>query len=301
MTTTSVDIVSLECGSYTAYCAEGVDFPVPSSIVKAGQDLVTEWALHFQKENNWAQINYGVPGPDARIDGVIDCEGRLRVFELEDRPAGKGLCSRMDPEFDDRLTKMRPTWPSYGFLVSSSRKAMDDDAWLPPFDDSRSDSLVLLRASPDDYHLDYLQGRSVSSFKEEGNKSYGVPLGLWREVGVGDIDSLPWDEGFVLKPMQGTHCRGVLFWNPRDRRAKGNDTRTKIAAGLTASNMYCQPFIQPMPSIIPGYQYMILRIFYWYDPSCQRWVCLGGAANARSNLRIHGATDSVFCPLRIED
>jgi hypothetical protein len=42
---------------------------------------------------------------------------------------------------------------------------------------------------------------------------------------------------------------------------------------------------------------MIRRVLYAWDPSARRYEPLGGSWNARPNVKIHGASDTVTGPV----
>jgi len=266
-------------------------------LVRQGLGYVNRWTEIFPSEGTWVNNCYHIPSLIIRLDCVVDNEGRLMIYELEDRPAGAGLSNLINPEFAKLLADVRQSWPKFTVLTSEQRKGNDDILWLN-VEQYNESSLVLVRAEPDDIRYHHLVPRSVSTVKTEGDKGYGVVLGLWREV---TLDNLPdKTQSFVIKPLQGTRAQDVLFWVPYLKDYPGTVTWTKIQKTLSKhGKMYCQPFILPMQTNIPDFPYMIYRVFFVYDIALNQWQCLGGCWVARNNLKIHGATDSLIGPLTV--
>jgi len=280
---------------------------VSASVADQCRTMVERWVQVFPIEDTFAQREWGIPSLLVRLDCVERPDGIVGVYEIDDRPAGVGLSLRLhgdNSDFACRLAGIRKFWPDFRYLVSASRREMDDSIWLKR-SDGTDNSLLLFRAAPNDHHLSDLMPRSVSSLRREGDKSYGVALNWWKRVSKVDVDRLPWHESFVIKPCQGTHSREIYIWHPHGRSlgCNGLATKTKIIGRLSASDaplFYLQPFIQPMSSGIAGYASMMYRIFFGYVPTSRSWLCLGGCATARSSFKIHGAEDSLFLPLRLE-
>lgn len=262
---------------------------------EAGLRILSEWLTLFPAEPTWIQRNLGISTLIARIDCTI-VNGELKVFEIEERPAGIGINYLANPQFRSKLEALRKTWPPFGVLVSPKREVNDDYLWNDTviwddsFSSSKGQSLVLLRGEPDESWLRQFQPYSVSSVLNKGDKSYGVKLGLWTRVTPDDFEQLPWREGFVLKPVQGSKVRGVHIWDTA--RGKGWSTRSQILRELKfKGEMYLQPLYNPLRDL-NGWP-TILRIFYGFDIKSKEWICMGGAWVARNNWRVHVTPDSI--------
>jgi len=259
--------------------------------------FIEKWARVFPKENTWVQKKFQIPSLFIRIDCIIN-NGNLSIYEIEERPAGVGICSKINTEFCDRLSAIKLKWPEFKLVISPLREKGDDNLWLMPLEDD-PDSLVLVRAEPNEKNFHIFQERSVSTVEKKGNKSYGVCLGLWKEIN--NISQLPWDNDFVLKPLAGSKCKDVMiFLAKKDQRIKGYSTRSQVERMMENNfKMYMQPFFAPMKCHMPQFEEyaMMYRFFFGYDPSTSKYIPLGGAWIARKNLKIHGASDSLSGPL----
>lgn len=273
-------------------------------------DLIRQWQRLFPKEETWVQRHVGVPSLIVRLDHTIVnsgfqlplvgkwlSPGHVALYEIEERPAGIGVTSKHNAQFAAALKKVWRSWPPrICAIVSRKRSGWDDDLWTDviPLEIHR-DELVIVRAEPRESEFYRLEPFSVSSLKQKGNKSYGVGMGLWRRIySSGD---LPWDEAFVLKPLQGSKLQDVHIWLPKGhplRKVDGHSTKTSVVKTLKDNGtMYIQPFVDPIKT---SDGMTIFRIYYGYNPDKDKWICLGGVWNARPNLRVHGATDSIFGP-----
>jgi len=273
------------------YCLEQMIFS--PLLVEAGRNILLQWQKYFPAETNYTKKEFGVPSLIVRLDCVFSEEANLQVFEVEERPAGIGICVKINPCFAERLAVLRERWPVFTVLVSEDRRGSDDYLWtqvsIGP--QKPSGNLFLIRAEPEQIEFHELLPFSVSSLLQKGNKAYGERMGWWKKVFDGQ--ELPWDISFVLKPVQGSKARGLEIWDLAQNRP-GSSTRSRILRTLAEyGSMYLQPLIDPLED---ENGWKILRIFYGYDP-LGGWICLGGLWNSRPNLRIHGAKDALFGPV----
>ncbi len=277
--------------------------------------MVREWISAFVKERTWAMNHFGVPSLVIRLDCFLDEKGHMHGIEIEDRPMGIGITSIVNSQFASELDRFRSeSWPKIGLLSSNKRKGGDDHIWLSP--PQSEDDLLLVRCSPEEKDFYCLRNRSISTISTEGDKSYGEKLDLWNRISYGD--RIPWDEPFVLKPIQGTRCDDIVVWLPKDmmlhgisvkkREVNGNSTKTKVERTLSSNGtMYLQRFVPPMvcshlvtPSGKP--YFMLYRLFFFFDIKTERYVPVGGIWTARPfQLLLHGSSDAVMGPLKIED
>lgn len=262
--------------------------------IAAGEDAIRRWAPLFPKEENWAENQFKVPSLIVRVDCTV-IDGQLGFYEVEERPAGMGLTGALNPQFAELFAAARRKWwPEVTAMISPRRRADDDYLWTRIV--TTPDSPVIIRSDPDESDYWQYQALSISSLRHKGDKSYGVELGWWREVR--GAHELPWDQAFVLKPVQGSKARGMWFWNPATRR-NGYSTRSQVGRALAAAGrMYCQLWLQPM-SGPNGYTAMIYRVYYIFNPEMRSWSCLGGHWVARNDLRLHGASDALLGPVTV--
>jgi hypothetical protein len=271
----------------------------PASAVEEAQDLLRRWQLVFPHEDTWVQNNHRVPSLLVRIDCALSPDGKLQVYEVEERPAGIGISRSINPEFTALFIHYTRWWPQITVIFSPRRLERygsgDDHLWatcMTGVENVPESGYLLTRCEPNEKVFHTLASRSVATIAREGDKSYGVHLGLWTEVS--DPAVLPWDQGFVLKPRQGSKCQAITVWHPGHKKTDGCSTRTKIHTTLVQhGTMYCQPFIEPQN--IEG-RYLIYRVYFAYCPETCTWRCLGGLWMSRPNLKVHGASDSQIGP-----
>lgn len=266
-------------------------------IQKQALDTVDQWVGVFPKEPTWIQKNFGIPSLIIRIDGV-DKDKKLGIYEIEERPAGIGHTILINPEFAKRFEKLKATWPDFDVAISPFRDPEDDKLWNSVVSMQSAKKLVYVRAEPEEIQFRSLQDRSVSTIATEGDKSYGVPLGFWKFIE--DPNNLPSNESFVLKPLQSSKGRNMIFYDmekrPGHRRLKGVKRFLEDQIEKKGG-MFIQKLIPPMESGIDTHPFMIYRFFFGFNFSTREWVSLGGSWFARNNLKIHGASDSLSGPL----
>jgi hypothetical protein len=265
--------------------------------------ILDQWKHEFPREKSWVQNEFGVPSLIVRLDCVVH-DDRVSLFEVEERPAGIGVTSQVNPVFSVRIAEAKKKWPKFNSLVSPLRKASDDPLWLDSvsLDDAMKDeTLLLIRAEPEEQEYHQLLSRSVSTLMGKGDKSYGVGMRLWKKVSPADFNDFPWEIGFCLKPLQGSKCRNVEIWHPMGNKTGigGISTRTRIRTTLEShGHMYLQEFISPMIHPTDNCLKVIYRVFFAYSPDDRAYsVFLGGLWNARPNLKIHGASDTIMGPI----
>lgn len=296
-------------------------------------ELLDRWRTVFPLGDTWVGEEYGVPSLFVRLDCVYDHERGLKVFEVEERPCGIGTTLDLNPNFKELLNSVRQQWPHFQW-VSDPDRVTDDDLWLgPPLsleEALKSDGLLLVRSRPEKTEYHPLESRAVSSVSHEGDKHYGITLGLWQPLSwVSDLSSEegghihpPVTDPVVVKPIQGTRCRGVgvhlngsIVLKKIPGRGKVShlgdveifksnaDTigESMLIRHARSGNFIRQPFIMPLHrDFVPG-KNVIYRFFLGYSPSSGKYVPLGGVWAAHNTLRVHGEEGVVFGPLNFED
>lgn len=274
--------------------------------------LAGRWVGAFPRDPEtlaWSAL--GVPSAIIRFDYVLGPDGLPRVFEVEDRPAGLGINSALCPGFAGRLRRsLDGVRAALGrpleIAVTAARRETCDDAILPEvapgaFDAVRvgeapsPEAALYVRCALGEAGLEEFERRSVSTVSREGDKSYGVALGLWEEVG--ENPSLDYSRPFVLKPPRGCWSKDVLIYHP-SKRGGGFETRNRLARAVGSREArYAQEYHEPEPSPDGDGLRMIRRALFAWDPSARRYEPLGGTWNARPNVKIHGASDTVTGPI----
>jgi len=301
-----------------------------ASAIEQALDLIRRWISVFPKGTTWVGKEYNVPSLFIRLDCIVDTQGALRVFEIEERPAGIGATMRLNPFFAERFAQVQRQWPSFKWVRVAERNT-DDADWLGEGmtleQALHHDGLLLVRSRPETVEYHPLEDRSVSTIRHEGDKRYGVELGLWSIV---RWQSDPQEEsgGYVvpavkspcvLKPVQGTRCRNVkayLNGSIDMVRVDGvgkvphlggvrlikvaNDTLgiDSIERHVRASGeMFSQPFVMPMRLSHQSEKNAIYRFYFGFSPQKNAYVPLGGVWAASRSLLVHGTDDTVFGPL----
>ncbi|MEK7497735.1 MAG: hypothetical protein AAB656_02340 [Patescibacteria group bacterium] len=277
------------------YLEKGVVFP--KSAVESVILQIPNWSRAFPKEETWIQKNHNLPSLIIRVDAAVN-DGNLFLYEIEERPAGIGITYTLNKDFRNNLDDIRTTWPDFEVLVSPERKGSDDFLWTDVTSQANGKPL-LIRAEPEESQYHHLEPQSISSLRKKGHKGYGVEMGLWNHIT--SPDQLDWMVPFVVKPLQGSKTRNVVIWHPD--KLPGSHTRTKITNAISnnPNGVYVQPFCEPSKINIEGEDLWLLhRVYFGYDLDMKEWRFLGGLWNARNNLKIHGASDSVFGPTEEE-
>lgn len=268
------------------------------------QQLISNWTQCFPYESTWVQKNVGLPSILIRLDMVVTPRG-IEVFEVEERPAGFALLASISSRFRLEFRQMIDEWElafgrKIGVVVSTRRRSGEEELMQNVLDlrvhrgvpKEDSGVLYIVRAEPEesDYHC--LQDRSISTLLTKGMKDYGVPLHLWRHV-PDDVAELPWSTGFALKPHQGSKMHGTFLYHPS--LPPGSVSRTRVESLVRNKQVeYVQDWIEPEHhSFLPKDYFLVRRIFWGWSPQKAAWKCMGGPWVARSNVRVHGATDAI--------
>lgn len=284
-------------------------------------DLVTAATAHFNEEPTYVQQKHNLPSLITRIDCTVTDDdavisightdgwwdtvnGVVQPYEVEERPAGMGVTAMFNPQFRGMWEVMQGLWPEFGVVIEPDRTWYDDDLIFPPSlvhfgPNPPGDGLLLVRAEREkpEYHV--LAGRSVSTLRSEGDKSYGAKLGWWTLI-TSPADLPEKSTGHtVLKPLVGSRTHGLIMApSTNATKQRGMSTRARLIRGLeskiaTSGGMYLQPW---HPGLQAAGQNMALRIFYGYDPAKDRWLCLSGMWALRGSAVVHGAGDTIFGP-----
>ena len=271
----------------------------PQRATNQAINLIQRWQEAFPREKTFVQENFGVPSLLVRIDCVVSNTEDIGVYEIEERPAGVGITLLNNAQFKERFLRLKNIWPAFKAVVSSKRSHKGDDyLWLErvSLEQAVEDkTLVMVRAEPKEKEFYSLQSQSVSTIACKGLKSYGLALSFWTLIASGQ--KLPWQDGFCLKPLQGSKLRDVRIWDPE---GYGESTKQEILETLeNQKTMYLQPLIPPMRWDINGREYDgVYRVFFGFDPKTQSWVPLGGMWNARPApcFKIHGTSETIEGP-----
>ncbi len=278
----------------------------PGEHLERAFEVIKQWQEVFPREDTWINRAYGIPSPIIKLDATIT-NNELQVYEVEDRPAGMGYSELINPDLRTNFADIVSTWPDFRVVVSPQRSGNDDHLWAKPAE-ADWHGLVLVRAEPSEEEFHALQRRSISTLLTEGDKSYGEKMGLWKRVHT--ADEIDFSQGFVVKPTQGSKGNGVYVSLPKqymkehgiDPGRNGVATAGKIRGVIdtAAANggVFVQQYHPPMETGIPTHPWAVNRLFFGYDMQNGEWRYIGGTWNARNNLKIHGASDTLTGPLK---
>lgn len=314
-----VDVRQIQIGSWQFWATDAA-FLFPESACRQAERYIQHWRRVFPYEPNYAQRECRVPSLLLRADCTVLADGSLGLYELDEHPAGLGFLQELRPETRDLLRDWKEQFPGLAYTVSPRRLGdCCDCRWLPRLTSDAAlhagRPLFVRTAVEDEGHcLPQLQHLAALSHATEGQKGYGVPLGLWTLLPLnGDPITPPhlaelgvdWDEPQAFK-ANGSRCKRVMFWHPdgRVRRSVGGySTQTKICNRLEQEPgpWYRQPLLLPQTFEHAGETYYwIYRVFWaWYRAE-RAYKFIGGVWCARPrNILNHGTSESIFGPVNV--
>lgn len=285
---------------------------IPASATRSMLELIEKWQQTFPEENTFVQRKYSIPSLYIRFDCVIDAQGQMHTYEIESGCVWVGYAGIVNTAFREKRDQLvRDVWPPFKLLIHDSMAPNDDALWIEPI------TLTEALCSTGPLQIRYPQRwfqqsqrnilfpRLIRSVQFHFDKQYGTQLGLWKMVGWEKTQKgtlLPWNESFVLKPVDGHGGQDIMVWNYENR--DGRATRTQVLASLQENKIMClQKFIPPMHLELDGISYnVILRPFFGFDTNKRKWVPMHGVWVGRPypNMRIHGAADAISGPLYME-
>lgn len=302
----TIEISSIRQGEHEfRYCAQMKRLPREATMQMLR--LLEKWHRIVPREHNYAWRTFGAPALIARFDGVWDGR-KFHTYEIQAGCGWVGFAGTANFAFKEIRDGMYGTlWPRY--LLVTDNTNHDDLLWLRriSLSDALSGDAPLVLRFPingiTDEEREILFQKQVKPRRAGLHKKYGVLLGLWKPV---DSEAhkrfLPWDQAFVLKPLNDNGSRDVMIWQP-DTRA-GRATRTQILATLERhGRMFLQPFHAPIKERIDDIDYnVICRPFFGFDTKRKQWTPMHGVWTGRPwpNTRIHGASDALSGPLILE-
>jgi len=275
----------------------------------------------------YAERVFGIPSCLVRIDASFEAlnrnsseeEIKKGIYEVEARPAGLGvfltIALRDNPEMIKHFGEVFNQFEGFGgFVILPSVGPRAEDTRtaaeilrLPFYELGRTppkSGLLWVRGGNEDRQnlketFDRLEQQSLCPVSGHGDKNYLLKMGLARPVN--SPDELPWDEGFVIKPLVGSKMDGVAIYLPPAKQKEyfgkkppqGLSTRTKVLNLLEENS---RPFIFQKISLPlrEGNQFTIARLYFGWELIENKWKFIGGLWNSRPNLRVHGASDAVL-------
>jgi|GEM_PF-1073373 len=273
---------------------------LPGKNLKEAEERVTDWLQYFPREENWVGQNFGVPSLFLRMDCSI-LNGHLNLYKIKECPDKIGAMKIINPRFKATSEKLQRGWPNIKSLVTSYSDHSDDDLWLEEVnleEAKKKPGLLFIRTKSGEEIPDLFKKWSVNPLETKGDKSYGLKMGLWREVSVNDLDRLNWKDGFCLRARKTSDLKNVEIWHPDKNKFQkhgisGFSTKIEVENALRENgSMYCQPFIMPMRSST-GLR-MILQLYFIYNLQKMKYEYAGGTFVERPSIRIKREGDAVI-------
>jgi len=295
---------------------------ISCEVIKEAENfLLDEWLPAFmaqKRDDKWWGLERGVPSPLLRIDMapfiLSDKETPLslrnKVYEVEVRPAGLGLClTLLNHRIDDWKEVFRAV-ECKGFVHIESTIQDDRIAarilGMPFYDEVplMGDAPYWVRTNLREGPIvERLEDISLAPIKLDGDKTYLLRLGLAKVL---DMERLKWNEPFVLKPLIGARLEKVEIYIPGRKKdlPEGVSTKSRILRRIAENGPFIiQNFIPPQEEKIEGIKgWTIWRLYFgWFGDFKRsgRYKSIGGLWNWRPNLRVHGSEDAIFGGLDI--
>lgn len=286
--------------------------------------LQLRWHDEFVRgtQNNLALERLGVHTVLCRADYFLDPQGGIKLCEFDDRPAGLGVLETMNVVASNAISHAIRSWEEklqkpLAICISEDRNGTSDDlVWAAKRDIKVFHGMPSAgvqeqyawwpRISRHEETYYPMTPHALSTIELEGDKSYGVRMGLWHKIGDADI---PLEEGCALKPAAGSRFETIQLVKA-GRNGPGFITLTKarrlLSEGVFA---YWQPLFNPEnseqhPWLKPEYQ-LIRRVYYALilrkdgteENGGSGFHCVGGCWLATPNSRIHGTKEALTGPI----
>jgi hypothetical protein len=256
----------------------------------------------------------GLPTLIARIDCTIDPETNdVHPYEVEERPAGMGITDQVMQSIGHTtfgkniLSHLENTLGELPVVKRHPNAKENDDGLLLPVETFTPTRLkipgnrpILVRAEPEDMaahpHIDAATAATIAPIAEKGKRQYRVTTGFADLIT--SPQTLPTNESFVLKTLQGSKAKGVkISLSKQDAAQMGNrDTVTRgkaVAFVQSEGGVLLERFVPGTPvrmnQAIMGH--MILRIFALTNANTANVI--GGAYMARPGHLVHGSNDAI--------
>jgi hypothetical protein len=243
----------------------------------------------------------------------------VRLYEIEDSPAGVGIAKRVIPDFEERLKNLG--WQKVIVIMAPNRiKGGDDSLWTEVIDGGDEDEISKighcwlaprLESLPSS-----LQRKSIWPVMFRETKRYLVDLELAEE----------WDktplENILNKYANHRKHLGIVFKSHGARTEKVRIVAFKplmreVRRWLRNTGgmgvwrfttikeevekwrpLYIQPFYPPLKVRLNNIPMCgIFRIFFGFSLKEGKFEVLGGFLNTRPSLLVHGSSDALFIPI----
>ena len=274
-------------------------------LVAPVREAIDVWVRSFPVESTYVQKVWGVPSALVSVDVTLNSKGQCEIYDIDETPHNLGVAYLINGQFKNNLDRLRKHWPEVAAVHHPGLEIPDDKFWIKTIinHEAPKNILVFPRNTKHNNCQPTFSDRSLAPIKHRGDKSYGEKMGYWKIVERGDIKNLPWDDGFVIKPVRGENLKNLEIFIPKHgiykfyRGIGGLATETRILKTIYGESVYLQKFMPPICKT--NDEFAIIKLFYGYNPETARYETLSGIQIRRKNLKIHGASDATFTPVII--
>lgn len=328
MSTTQLSHREVFFGELRLLCTEEEQAITPEQAQEMERVLNSVWLPEAMADYgsdykpNFAISKLGVPSLLVRIDMPPMLDARFPgLYEVEANPAGLGAAKLLGvPVHQPVAEALKAIGISrLAFRSLESRDAQREehvaamrglaehgieiDEWDGK---SQPESLLWLRAGHEDIEglSGVLEKCVLLHHHAGGHKKYLLRTSnavMLRDCRAPFADPR-FQRGFVLKPWGGWGSRGVHVYSSELPWKRSGATVTQMARAIDGifergeeGQYLVQPFLPPQP-FGEGY-FRNWRVFAVWTP--QGYKVIGGFWNARNSLKLHGAGDTVWGPIRV--
>lgn len=297
----------------------------------------------FKPEETMVHKSYGVPTLVGRVDFTVTnpqftkqgksylLDGNFNPYELEERPAGKGVMSNINPEIGENLISILKPGEKTICVVSPERLKRNnfDDNELANFVCSDDEAQSRLKNDPNlqilgrdmkGCRLSQYRQNSVSTIDSEGEKGYQFRMDPNVTIDGSQIED---GQPFLVQPRtDASKAYGIRIYHPDPEfrnRVIESDQRYLTAeyekglkearkTNAKSRSLLKKPLAMPIDisSISKGEGISeidrfvgICRIYVMYDIMKKTYKNIGGAFMARpeGSIIIHGTQDCITIPI----
>ncbi len=245
------------------------------SVADNMEAMVDEWAVHYPKEDTYAQREFNVPSLIVRVDAAVNPHtGEIGLYEVDDHPVGAGMIMDLLPESRDAVEKLRQTLADRGtpltraFLDIGRPYVHDDARWIEPARDDQGraqvagatrgplETTVIARGRrfEDEFSrfIDLHGPMSIYTAWERDNKYPLVPMGhaallpggveeLLERKGALQQELAPNNGVIIAKQLYSSRGEAVVPIGDRRNVYTASQMRRRLGMGQLVVQAYFEP------------------------------------------------------------
>lgn len=294
------------------------------TILELENFLNTKWLTAVREHPSedpratWAGLNkFGIPSPIIRVE-MSPCPGEIknRIFSIGKKPSLLGalaVVARQFPEHRKQISQglSVPSFDGFiqiGDLVQDDRFVAERILRLPYYTEIPQDTRgkhYWVRVDPhrqySKYFLKKLDSISLVPVRADGcNTELIDPLRMaWRLSEL--CGRPPWEDNFVIKPVQGTWGENVEIYHHDDTAEERHSAKERIQDMIRvfgAKNLMVQLYIPDREVKRDGKIYHeIWRLYFVYLDG--KYTHTGGMAQGSQSRKVCGIDGTYFIPLLV--